>query len=60
MKLMSAALLALGLAATPALAQDFPTKPVTLIVPYSGGGSTDLIGRQLAHELSLIWGEERR
>lgn len=55
MKLISATLLALGLAAGPALAQDFPTKPVTLIVPYSGGGSTDLIGRQLAHELSLIW-----
>ncbi len=57
MKLVSAALVALGLTTVPALAQDFPTKPVILIVPYSGGGSTDLIGRQLAHELSLIWGQ---
>ncbi len=57
MKLYSLALVALGLAAAPAMAQDFPSKPVTLIVPYSGGGSTDLIGRQLAHELSLLWGQ---
>lgn len=30
------------------LAQDkYPTKPITLIIPYSAGGSTDLLGRAL-------------
>lgn len=57
MKLMSMALVALALAGGTAFAQDFPNKPVTIIVPYSGGGSTDLIGRQLAHELQQIWGQ---
>ncbi|MCL7466524.1 tripartite tricarboxylate transporter substrate-binding protein [Phaeovulum sp. NW3] len=57
MKLMSMALAALALAGGTAFAQDFPNKPVTIIVPYSGGGSTDLVGRQLAHELQQIWGQ---
>lgn len=33
-----AATLALGLAATPALCQDYPTKPIDVIVPLSAGG----------------------
>ncbi|WP_435169860.1 Bug family tripartite tricarboxylate transporter substrate binding protein [Falsirhodobacter sp. 1013] len=39
---------ALGLAAmlcTPAVAQDFPAKPVTVIVPFAPGGASDTIGR---------------
>lgn len=42
-----AALAALGMAA-PAHAQTYPTKPVTLIVPWPAGGSTDLAMRALA------------
>ncbi|MFN4190813.1 MAG: tripartite tricarboxylate transporter substrate binding protein, partial [Pseudothermotoga sp.] len=30
------------------LATDFPTKPVTIIVPWSAGGATDLIFRAIA------------
>ncbi len=56
-KLMSSAILAFVVAGGAAMAQTFPDKPVTIIVPYSGGGSTDLIGRQLAHELQEIWGQ---
>lgn len=40
-----------------ALAQDFPSKTVTLIIPYGPGGSTDLLGRQLAVELQEKWGQ---
>ncbi len=32
----------------PALASDYPTKPITLIIPYPAGGSTDVTGRVLA------------
>lgn len=43
------ALAALGqLTAAPAQAQNFPTKPVTFIVPWPAGGSTDLAIRALA------------
>src|SRR5438445_10415131 len=45
------AALALGLAATGALAQAWPSKPVTLIVPFPPGGSTDMIARAVLPKL---------
>ena len=39
--------LALGLAASGALAQAWPSKPVTMIVPFPPGGSTDMIARSV-------------
>ena len=43
--------LAFALAATGALAQAWPSKPVTLLVPFPPGGSTDLIARTLGPKL---------
>ncbi len=43
--------LALAVAATGALAQAWPSKPVTLLVPFPPGGSTDLIARTLGPKL---------
>lgn len=33
-------------------AQDYPNKPVTIVVPYAPGGSTDVLGRTLAESLT--------
>lgn len=38
-------------------AQDYPSKPITLIVPYPPGGSADLIGRVLADKLGNRLGQ---
>jgi tripartite-type tricarboxylate transporter receptor subunit TctC len=42
---------------TPAFAQDYPTKPVRIVVPYPAGGPTDLVARKLGEELQSLWGE---
>src|SRR3954454_13725077 len=34
-----------------AFAQSYPSKPITLILPYAAGGNTDVIARTLAHNL---------
>lgn len=38
-------------------AASYPAKPITFIVPYSSGGPTDLIARQLALGLTKLWGQ---
>jgi tripartite-type tricarboxylate transporter receptor subunit TctC len=52
--------LALALAACalagPAIAQDYPTKPVRILVPYPPGGASDVTARILADKLSKRWG----
>jgi tripartite-type tricarboxylate transporter receptor subunit TctC len=42
---------ALALPSPQASAQDYPTRPVRLIVPLGAGGPTDLVGRWLAQAL---------
>ncbi len=38
--------------ALPALAQDYPSRPITLVVPFSAGGPGDVIGRLLGTSMS--------
>lgn len=42
--------------ATAAWSQDFPSKPITLIVPQNPGGTNDLVGRTVAQRLSTVLG----
>ena len=42
----------------PALAQDWPTRPVTMIVPFAAGGPADTVGRILAPRLSELIGQQ--
>jgi len=54
MKILTTTLAVLALAcaaAGPALADNWPNKPVTLLVPFPPGGSTDMIARTLAPKL---------
>src|SRR5689334_10555344 len=41
-----------------AWAQAWPTRPVTVYVPYAPGGSTDAVARVIAERLSRIWGQQ--
>jgi len=50
------ATLSFGLA-TPAAADDYPTKPITLIVPFPAGGGVDVIGRIVADKLAAELGQ---
>ena len=40
-----------------AAAQSYPTRPITLILPYAAGGNTDVIARTIAHRLEQRLGQ---
>lgn len=55
--LILAGLMSVSVYLSPAIAADFPTKPVTLIVPFGAGGGTDTMARVFAKALSAELGQ---
>jgi tripartite-type tricarboxylate transporter receptor subunit TctC len=57
--LLAAALIAaLATQAAPAFAQDYPNRPITLIVPFPPGGSATIIARAIADRLGDALGQQ--
>jgi tripartite-type tricarboxylate transporter receptor subunit TctC len=48
---------ALAASSVCAQAQSWPTKPVRMIIAFTPGSSTDIIGRAVAAKLSELWGQ---
>jgi tripartite-type tricarboxylate transporter receptor subunit TctC len=46
-----------GLGVIPASAQDYPNRPITLVVPFPPGGSTTIVGRIIADRMSETLGQ---
>jgi tripartite-type tricarboxylate transporter receptor subunit TctC len=59
-KLISALVVALAAASAtmPASAQSFPSRPITMIVPFSAGGPTDVTARIVAEHMSRTLGQQ--
>ena len=57
---VSTAALALiaALIAAPGTAQDYPTRPITLVVPYAAGGGNDVMARIVGEKMSKTLGQQ--
>jgi tripartite-type tricarboxylate transporter receptor subunit TctC len=56
--LAGAAVLATAFSAGVSLAQEFPAKPITMIVPFAAGGPTDIIARLVGESMSKTLGQQ--
>ena len=57
-RLLSAGLAAACAFATAATAQPYPSKPIRMLIPYTPGGPTDLVGRAIGQRLQTAFGQQ--
>ena len=55
--LVSGLMAVIALSGISANAQEFPNKPIRIVVPYSPGGGTDSVARMMAQRLSITLGQ---
>lgn len=55
--LVSGLMAVMALSGISATAQEFPNKPIRIVVPYSPGGGTDAVARMMAQRLSITLGQ---
>jgi tripartite-type tricarboxylate transporter receptor subunit TctC len=53
-----AAAILLGGAASPVAAQSWPTRPLSMVVPFAAGGGTDVLGRIIGRRLGEVLGQQ--
>jgi tripartite-type tricarboxylate transporter receptor subunit TctC len=54
----AASFLSLLCLAAPCLAQDFPNRPMTMVIPFAAGGAVDVLGRTLAARAGELLGQQ--
>jgi tripartite-type tricarboxylate transporter receptor subunit TctC len=47
----------LALVAATASAEDYPVRPIRIVVPFAAGGAVDIISRMLGEKMTLAWGQ---
>jgi tripartite-type tricarboxylate transporter receptor subunit TctC len=52
-----ALVLAIALSGAPVVAQDYPTRPITIVVGYTPGATSDLLARTMGERLNAAWGQ---
>jgi len=57
-RVSAAGLIALLASIAAASAQNFPNKPMTMIIPFAAGGPTDVLGRVIAQRMGEILGQQ--
>lgn len=58
MRLLPLAIALVGALTSAAQAQDYPVRPITLIIPTAVGGGNDLIGRVISDRMSALLGQQ--
>ena len=57
-RIAALAFIFIALATAPVLAQDYPTRPIRMLSPYSPGGISDIAARIVAGKLTEAWGQQ--
>src|SRR3954468_15748945 len=58
LKRLLPAIAALSLLASGAQAQNFPSRPVTMVIPFAAGGPQDTIGRVIGQRMTELLGQQ--